>query len=106
MYYCSTRFFKAIWYLYQQLQIKEYLSNSTAKTIQQCLAIKRLNGIKPKAICQLYSTAVTSITDYATTIWYKPNILYPLLNQVQQLEGQAITQAFWSVSLSILEAKT
>lgn len=54
---------------------------------------------------QLYSTAVTSITDYAATVWYKPNVSYPLLNQVQRLGGQAITKAFRSVSLPILEAE-
>lgn len=54
---------------------------------------------------QLYSTAVTSITDYAASVWYKPHISYPLLNQVQRLGGQAITKAFWSVSLPIIEAE-
>ncbi len=58
--------------LNQQLRMKEHVSNSAAKAIQRCLAIKRLRGIKPKAMRQLYSTAVTSITDYAASVWYKP----------------------------------
>ena len=35
--------------------MKEYVSNSAAKAIQRCLAIKQLRGIKPKAMRQLYS---------------------------------------------------
>lgn len=89
----------------QQLQMRGHLTNSTAKDIQQYLAIKHLRGIKLKAIHQLYSTAVTSITDYAATVWYKPYVSYPLLEQVQRLGGQAITKAFRSVSLPILEAE-
>lgn len=54
---------------------------------------------------QLYSTAVTSITDYAASVKYKPYTSYPLLNQVQQLGGQTITKAFWPVFLSIIEAQ-
>lgn len=54
---------------------------------------------------QLYNTAVTSITDYSATVWYKPNVSYPLLDQIQRLGGQAITKAFWSVFLPILEAE-
>ncbi len=73
--------------------------------LSQFLAFKRLCGIKPKAIRQLYSTTVTSISDYATSTWYKPKTSYLLFDQVQRLGGQAITKAFRSASLPILEAE-
>ncbi len=85
--------------------MEEHVSNAASKAISQCLAIKRLRGIKPKAMRQLYSTAVTSISDYAASIWYKPKTSYPLFDQVQRLGGQAITKAFCSASLPKLEAE-
>ena len=88
----------------QQLRMKEHVSNAATKAISRCLAIKRLRGIKQKAMRQLYRTAVTSIADYAASTWYKPKASYPLLDQVQRLGVQAITKAFRSVSLPILEA--
>ncbi len=54
---------------------------------------------------QLYSTAVTSISDCTPSTWYKPKTSYPLLDQVQRLGGQVITKAFCSASLPILEAE-
>lgn len=53
--------------LNQQLCMKEHVSNAATKNISLCLAIKRLRGIKRKAMRQLYSTAVTSIADYAAS---------------------------------------
>lgn len=85
--------------------MKEHVSNAASKAISRCLAIKRLRGIKPKAMRQLYRTAVTSISEYAASTWYKPKTSYPLFDQVQRLGGQAITKAFCSASLPILEAE-
>ncbi len=87
------------------LGMREHVSNAASKAISQCLAIKRLHSIKPKAIRQLYSTAVTSISDYASPTWYKPKTSYPLFDQVERLGRQAITKAFSSTSLPILEAE-
>ncbi len=85
--------------------MKKHVSNEASKAISRCLAIKRLYGIKPKAIWQLYSSVVTSISDYVASTWYKSKASYPLFDQVQRLGGQAITKAFRSASLPILEAE-
>ncbi len=89
----------------KQLRMKEHVGNAASKAISRCLAIKRLCDIKPKAIQQLYNTAVTSISHYTASTWYKPKTSYPLFDQVQRLGGQAITKAFCFALLPILEAE-
>ncbi len=92
--------------LNNQLRKKEYVNNAASKVISQCLAIKQLRGIKTKAMQYLYSTLVTSVSDYSVSTWYKPKTSYLLFDQVQRLGGQATTKAFRSTSLPILEAET
>lgn len=65
--------------------MKEYVNNIASKPISWYLAIKQIRGIKLKAMYQLYSTIVISISDYAVSTWYKPKTSYPLLDQVQRL---------------------
>ncbi len=85
--------------------MKEHVGNAVSKAISRCLAIKQLRGIKPKAMRQLHNAAVTSISNYAASTGYKSKTSYALFDQVQRLGGQAITKAFRSASLPILEAE-
>jgi len=44
----------------------------TAKATGQCLAIKRLRGVWPKQVRQLYNATVTPSMDYRASAWYGP----------------------------------
>lgn len=90
--------------------MKQHISYVASKATTQCLAIKRLKGLAPRVTRQLYTSTVTSITDYAASTWYRPKLqpasrFKRILDAIQRLGAQAITGAFKTVSLSILEAE-
>lgn len=93
-----------------ELRMKQHISKVASKATTQCLAIKRLKGLSPRSMKQLYISTVTSITDYAASTWYRPKLkstsrIKKTLDAIQRLGAQAITGAFKTVSLSILEVE-
>ena len=90
--------------------MKQYMSYAASKAITQYLAVKRMKGLPPRAVRQLYTATVTAITDYVASIWYRPQIKGIIkakkdLDVIQRLGAQAIIGAFRTVSLLILEAE-
>lgn len=93
-----------------ELRMKQHISHVGSKATTQCLAIKRLKGLTPKVMRQLYISTVTSITDYAASTWYRSKLkatsgIRKTLDAIQRLGAQAITGDFKTVSLSILEVE-
>jgi hypothetical protein len=52
------------------MKFHQHVARMTAKAIRQCLAIKRLRGVRPKQVRQLYNAKVTPIMDYYASAWY------------------------------------
>ena len=83
----------------KELRIKQYISYVASKVITQYLAVKRIKGLSPRAVRQLYTATVTAITDYAVSTWYRPQIKGIIkakkdLDVIQRLGAQAIIGAF------------
>lgn len=85
----------------KKLQMRDHIARATTNVMKQCLAIKRLKGMRPRAMRQLFNATVTPITDYAALCWYGPN----MVGRVQWLGAQVITRAFKTVALPVLEAE-
>jgi hypothetical protein len=82
----------------------------TAKAIRQCLAIKRLRGVRPKQVRQLYNATVTPIMDYCASTWYGPGkwgtlSLLRSMEKVQRIRAQAIILSFRATALTVAQAE-
>jgi hypothetical protein len=76
----------------------QHVATVTAKATRQCLAIRRLRGMRPKQVRQLYNATVTSIRDYCASAWYGPEkwgttSLPRNLERVQRIGAQAVVLA-------------
>lgn len=94
----------------KKLKMDNHVAKVTTKAFKQCLAIKRLKGVRPRAIRQLYNATVVPITDYAASAWYGPSMygvgrLLSMVDRVQRLGAQIITRAFKKVALPVLESE-
>jgi hypothetical protein len=54
------------------LSMNEHISKVVAKAIGSCMALRRIRGVRPAQMRQLYTTAVVPTTDYAASVWYAP----------------------------------
>lgn len=53
-----------------RLSMNEHISKVVAKTIGKCMALRRIRGVPPVQMRQLYMAAVVPTTDCAASIWY------------------------------------
>lgn len=51
----------------KKLKMEDHIAKATTKAFKQCLAIKRLKGVRPRAMRQLYNAIVVPIIDYAAS---------------------------------------
>lgn len=91
-----------------RMTFKQHIAKVTSKATNQCLAIKRLRGVRPKQARQLYTATVTPILDYCATAWYAPGrrgITSHVreLEAVQKLGALAVVSAFRTVALHIAQ---
>jgi hypothetical protein len=56
----------------KKMKFHQHVARMTAKAMRQYLAIKRLRGVRPKQVRQLYNATVTPIMDYCASAWYGP----------------------------------
>ena len=91
----------------QGLRFKLHVSKVAGKAYKAALALKRLKGLRPSAIRQLFSSTVAPIMDYASAVWYLgvPDKTIKLLEPAQRVGAQAITYCFRTVALPIAEAE-
>ncbi|KAI4732297.1 hypothetical protein E4T50_17119 [Aureobasidium sp. EXF-12298] len=52
-----------------KMKFHQHVARMTAKATRQCLAIRRLRGVRPKQVRQLYNATVTPIMDYCASAW-------------------------------------
>jgi hypothetical protein len=54
----------------QELRYKEHVAGKADKAFKAALALKRLQGLRPSSMRQLFSATVAPVMDYASPIWY------------------------------------
>ena len=91
----------------QGLRFKLHVSKVAGKAYKAALALKRLKGLRPSSIRQLFSATVAPVMDYASAVWYLgvPDKTIKLLEQAQRVGAQATTYCFRTVALPIAEAE-
>lgn len=97
-------------HLDSKLKMHTHIQAITAAATKQALALTRLRGMRPRQIRQLYTSTVTPIMDYAASTWYSLQRWGTLqhlyaFDKVQRIGAQAITRAFKTVALSVLEGE-
>lgn len=93
-----------------KMKFRQHISRVTAKATKQCLAIKRLRGIRPKQVRQLYIATVTPIMDYCASAWFGPQkwgtgSLLQEMDKVQRLGAQAVVLAFRSTAAQVAQVE-
>jgi ribonuclease HI len=92
------------------MKFHQHVARMTAKAMKQCLAIKRLRGVRPKQVRQLYNATVTPIMDYCASAWYGPGkwgttSLLRDMEKVQRIGAQAIILSFRATALARAQAE-
>ncbi|KAG9513247.1 hypothetical protein KCU93_g10112, partial [Aureobasidium melanogenum] len=93
-----------------KMKFHQHVARMTAKATRQCLAIKRLRGVRPKQVRQLYNATVTPIMDYCASAWYGPEkwgtlSLLRNMEKVQRIGAQAIILSFRATALTVAQAE-
>jgi ribonuclease HI len=92
----------------QGLRFKEHLADKAEKALKAALALKRLQGLNPSTMRQLYTATVAPVMDYASPVWYLAvsNKTLATLHRAQRVAAQAIVGGFRTMGLdvAVLEA--
>lgn len=91
----------------QALRYKEHVSKAGDKGVKAALALKRLSNLRPETARKLFKSKVAPAVDYASVIWAPLATVSALKRRgkAQRIGVQAITGAFSTVSLLIIEAE-
>ncbi|KAI1839409.1 hypothetical protein JX266_014380, partial [Neoarthrinium moseri] len=91
----------------RQLRFKEQLANAATKGLKAAMALRRLRLLAPKVARQLFVATVTPAVDYGSNVWAHTCTGPKLraLERIQKTGGQAITGAFNTVALAVVEAE-
>jgi hypothetical protein len=55
------------------LSMNEHVSKAVSKAIGKCMALRKIRGVRPAQMRQMYIAAVVPTTDYAASTWYAPS---------------------------------
>ena len=91
------------------LSMNEHVSKAVARAIGKCMALRKIRGVRPAQMRQLYIAAVVPTTDYAASTWYAPSRIgvkrhVVALERVQRLAARLILRAFKSVAMLVLQS--
>jgi hypothetical protein len=91
-----------------KLSMKAHIDKVIQGATKKCLAIRRLKGMRPKQMRQLYKAVIAPTIDYAASTWFARGRWgmqdhITRLNRVQRLGAQAIIGAFRTVSTAVLQ---
>jgi hypothetical protein len=95
---------KILWIILDQgLRYKEHLASSAGKAYKAALAMKRLQGLRPSSMRQLFLATVTPATDYASPVWYLtvPDQALAVFDRAQRVAAQAIIGGFKTMGLGV-----
>lgn len=93
-----------------RMKFHQHVATVTAKATRQCLAIRRLRGVRPKQVRQLYNATVTPIVDYCASAWYGPEkwgtiSLLRNMERVQRIGARAVVLASKATALKAAQAE-
>jgi ribonuclease HI len=92
----------------QELRYKEHIAGKADKAFKAALALKRLQGLRPSSMRQLFSATVAPVMDYASPIWYLAisDKTLAKLERAQRIAAQAIIGGFKTMGLNaaVMEA--
>lgn len=66
----------------QELRFKAHAGRIAKRGVQAALALKRLQGLRPSSVRQLFSVTVAPAVDYAAPVW-APALTAPLLKSLE-----------------------
>lgn len=90
-----------------RLRFRSHVAHAAAKAQEAALAVKRLKGLRPRAIRQMVTAVVWPVADYASPVWYPRSTesLVKTLHAMQKTSTQAVTCSFRTIALPIAEAE-
>jgi hypothetical protein len=93
-----------------KMRMKRHVARATARAMKQCMTLRRLKGLRPRQMRQLYMATIVPKMDYAASAWYRPNErgcvgIRRMLDSVQRLGAKMVVSAFRTVSTAVLEAE-
>jgi hypothetical protein len=74
------------------------------------MALRKIRGVRPAQMRQMYMAAVVLTTDYAASVWYAPSRIgvkghVIALERVQRLASRLILRAYKSVAMLMLQSE-
>jgi hypothetical protein len=92
------------------LSMNEHVSKAVSKAIGKCTALRKIRGVRPAQMRQMYIAAVVPTTDYAASTWYAPSRIgvkrhVVALERVQRLAARLILRAYKSVAILVLQSE-
>jgi hypothetical protein len=92
------------------LSMSEHVSKAVSKAIGKCMALRKIRGVRPAQMRQMYMAAVVPTMDYAASTWYAPSRIgvkrhVVALERVQRLAARLILRAFKSVAMLVLQSE-
>ena len=87
----------------QGLRYKEHFANKAEKAYKAALALKRLQGLRPSSMRQLFSATVAPVMDYGSPIWYlvASGKVLSMFKRAQRVAAQAIVGGFRTMGLNV-----
>jgi ribonuclease HI len=89
------------------LKYKEHVARAASKGLEAVMELRRLRGLSPSTVRQLFTSTVAPAVDYASSVWmhvFKDKLVGPI-NRVQRIGAQAIVGTFLTVATSVAEAE-
>jgi hypothetical protein len=90
-----------------RLKYKEHIARAASKGIEAAIELRRLRGLFPSTARQLFTSTVTPVVDYTSSVWmhaFKGKAVGPI-NRVQRVGAQAIVGTFLTVAIGVAEAE-
>ena len=90
-----------------ELRYTQHIARAATKGLRAAMALRRLRLVSPSTARKLFGATVAPVVDYASNIWMHANgwKTTPALNRVQKIGAQAITGAFRTVAIAVVEAE-
>jgi hypothetical protein len=90
--------------------MNEHVPKAVSKAMGRCMALRKIRGVRPAQMRQMYIVAVVPTTDYAASTWYAPSCIgvkrhVVALERVQRLAARLILRAYKSVAMLVLQSE-
>ena len=93
-----------------KLTMDEHIAQVASRAMGKCMALRKIRGVRPIQMRQLYMATVVPATDYAASTWYAPGRkgtkrLIDQFERVQRVASRLVLRAFKSVALLVLQSE-